>query len=118
MTFEEELEAAPIKHIIIPLRGPRGDRDYFDPGKAIEGAYKVVRDEVIMVDARGREVIDHDGRRYRRKFSNKSGELNEREVASRLTKDVKASLKIAGADRVNGFDGPLNYPKGFGGSFY
>jgi hypothetical protein len=118
-TLEEEFEAAPIKHIVIPLRGPRGDRQYFDPGKAIEGAYKVVGNEVIMVDARGKEVVDHDGRRYRRRFSNKSGELNEREAASRLTKDVKASLKIAGGDRVGGFEpGPLRYPKGFGGSFY
>ena len=118
MTFEEEFEAAPVKHIVIPIRGPKGDRKYFDPGKALEGAYKVVGNEVIMVDAHGKEVIDPDGRRYRRSFSNKSGELNEREAASRLTKDIKSKFKID-RDRVGGFEpGPLRYPKGYGGSIW
>jgi hypothetical protein len=116
MTFEEEFEKAPLKSILVSVRGAREDRHAgFDPGRMIEGCYRVVAGEVIMCDARGHEVVDHDGRKYRRKFSNESGKLNERETASLLVKDLKSRLKIAGADRVGGFEfGPLHYPKANG----
>jgi hypothetical protein len=77
MTFEEEFAAAPLKHIFVSVRGARG-RNPYDPGRVIEGAYKVVGGFVIMCDSHGREVVDHDGREYRHKLG--SDALNEREA--------------------------------------
>jgi hypothetical protein len=112
MTFEEELQAAELKHIFVSVRGPRQDRHAgYDPGRAIEGAYKVVGNQVIMCDTHGREVIDADGRKYRHTLKTGSGELSEREAASILAKDIKAKFKIGG-DRASGFEyGPLHYRK-------
>jgi hypothetical protein len=126
MTFEEEFEAAELKHVFVNVRGANQNRYAgFDPGTAIQGAYKVVAGQVMMCDAHGREVIDNDGRKYRHtlKFDAKgntpSGELTEREAASILTKEIKSKLKINGDRRVGGFGfGPLRYPRGYGGSVW
>jgi hypothetical protein len=119
MTFEEEFEAAPLKDIFISVKGPRADRNAgYDPGRAIEGAFKEIGNQVIMCDAHGREVIDSDGRKYRHTLKSGSGELNEREAASIMVKDIKAKFKIGG-ERVGGFEhGPLRYPRGYGGSIW
>jgi hypothetical protein len=69
-----------------------------------------------MCDAKGREVIDSDGRKYRHTLKltaegkTPSGELSEREAAASMVKDLKSKLKIGG-DRVGGFTGPLNYSR-------
>lgn len=113
MTFEEEFQAAELKRVFVSVGGARQDKHAgFDPGKAIEGAYKVVGGQVIMCDAHGREVVDHDGKRYRHMLKLGSGELNEHEAASILAKDIKMKLKISGDRRAAGFEyGPINYPK-------
>jgi hypothetical protein len=118
MTFEEDFEAAPIKRVFLTVRGARKDRDGgFDPGRTIEGAYKVVRGEVIMVDARGHEVRGDDGKKYRhvlkldKNGKTPSGELSPGEAASIMVRKIKSTLKIGGKDRVAGFDGPLRYRK-------
>jgi hypothetical protein len=113
MTFEEEFEAAELKRVFVSVRGARQDRHAgFDPGRTIEGAYKVVAGQVVMCDANGNEVIDHDGRKYRHTLKPGSGELNEREAASILAKDIKSKLKIGGDRRTAGFEyGPIVYPK-------
>jgi hypothetical protein len=110
MTFEEEFEAAPIKRVFLTMRGARKDRDGgYDPGRHIEGAYKVVAGEVIMVDAHGHEVIDGDGRKYRHKLS--SAKLSAGEAASIMARKIKSGLRIGG-ERVSGFEyGPLHYRK-------
>jgi hypothetical protein len=110
MTFEEEFEAAPLKRVLITARAANKSRNAgYDPGRAIEGAYKVVGGQVIMCDARGNEVIGGDGRKYRHTLKAGSGELNEREAAALMTRRAKSGLKI-GSDRVSGFDyGPLPY---------
>jgi hypothetical protein len=112
MTFEEEFAAAPLKSIFITVRGANKRRNAgYDPGRAIEGAYKVVGGQVIMCDAKGNEVIDHDGRRYRHTLKTGSGELSEREAAAVMTRRAKSNLKI-GSDRKSGFEyGPLPYPR-------
>jgi hypothetical protein len=115
MTFEEEFAAAPLRHIFISVRGARG-RNPYDPGRAIEGAYKVVGNQIIMCDSHGREVVDQDGRKYRHTLG--KDDLNEREAASLMVKEIKSRLKINGENRVNGFGPgqPIQYPRGYGGS--
>ena len=115
-TFEKEFKAAPIKHIFLTVRGESKDKHYgYDPGRSIEGAYKVVRGEVIMVDAQGHEVTGDRGQRYRHRLkldkngNTPSGELSAGEAASRMARKIKQELKVGGADRVAGFDGPLRY---------
>jgi hypothetical protein len=110
MTFEEEFEAAPLKRIFVTARGASKDRHYgYDPGRCIEGAYKVVGDQVIMCDAHGREVVGDDGRKYRHTLKIGRGELNAGEAAVLMARRVKSGLKIGG-DRVSGFEqGPLPY---------
>jgi hypothetical protein len=114
MSFEKEFAAAPLKRVFVSIRGARNDKHAgYDPGKAIEGAYKVVGGQVIMCDAHGNEVIDHDGRKYRHTLKPGSGELNEHEAASILAKDIKMKMKIGRDRRTDaGFEyGPINYPK-------
>ena len=113
MTFEEEFEAAPLKRIFVTARGASKDRHYgYDPGRCIEGAYKVVGDQVIMCDAHGNEAVDGDGKKYRHTLKKGRGELNAGEAASRMVRQIKSGLKINGKDRVAGFEyGPLHYRK-------
>jgi hypothetical protein len=108
MTFEEEFEAAPLKRVFVTVRGASKDRHGgYDPGRSLEGAYKVVGGEVIMCDAHGREVIDGDGRKYRHKLG--SDKLSAGQAASIMARRIKSGLKIGG-DRVSGFEyGPLRY---------
>jgi hypothetical protein len=110
MTFDEEFEAAPLKRVFVTARGARKDRYAgFDPGRVIEGAYKVVGGQVIMCDAKGNEVIGSDGRKYRHTSKEGSGELSEREAAVVMTRRAKSGLKI-GSHRQSGFEyGPLPY---------
>jgi len=125
MTFEEEFEVATLKRIFLSVRGARQDRrGGFDPGRATEGAYKVVGNQVIMCDAHGREVVDHDGRRYRHTLKldaegkTPSGELNEREAAGRLVREIKSSLKIGG-NHQSGFEPgqAIRYPRHYFAKF-
>jgi hypothetical protein len=108
VTFDEQFAAAPLKHIFVSVRGASKGRNPYDPGRAVEGAYKVVGNQVIMCDSFGREVIDQDGRKYRHTLG--KDELSEREAASLMVKEIKSKLKINGEDRVNGFTGPIHYP--------
>jgi hypothetical protein len=61
-----------------------------------------------MCDRFGREVTDQDGRKYRHILG--KDELNEREAASLMVKEIKSKLKINGETRANGFSGPIHYP--------
>jgi hypothetical protein len=112
MTFEEELEAAPLKRVFVTARGASKDRNFgYDPGRCIEGAYKVVGDQVIMCDAHGHEVVGGDGKKYRHTLKKGRGELNAGEAAVLMIRKVKSGLSINGPGRVAGFDGPLHYRK-------
>jgi hypothetical protein len=111
MTFEEEFEAAPLKRVFITARGVSKSRNAgYDPGRAIEGAYKVAGGQVILCDAHGGEVIGGDGRKYRHTLKTGSGEMSAHEAAVWLTRKAKSGLKIGGSDRKSGFEyGPLPY---------
>lgn len=81
-------------------------------GVSTEGFYRVDGDEVIMCKPNG-EPVNLDGRQFRRRFGNKSGELNERETAAMLTKEVRSALARGFDKRPDGFGGPIIYPKAF-----
>jgi hypothetical protein len=87
MTFDEEFAAAPLKRVFITARGATKSRNAgYDPGRAIEGAYKVVAGQVIMCDAKGDEVTGGDSRKYRHTLKTGSGEMNAGEAAVWLTR--------------------------------
>ena len=58
-------------------------------------------------------AIELNGKRFRRKFGTTSGELNEREVAGMMTREIRLELKQGPYSRITGFSGPIPYPKGF-----
>jgi hypothetical protein len=69
-------------------------------------------DQVVMCKPNG-DPVNIDGKQFRKRFGNKSGEINERETAAMLTKEIRGTLKRGFDRRPDGFDGPLVYPKVF-----
>ena len=80
---------APLKNIIVHISKPTLTKP---AGVSTEGYYKVDGDEVIMCKPNG-EPVNIDGKQFRKRFGNKSGEFNERETAAMLTKDIRSTLK-------------------------
>ena len=60
-----------------------------------------------------RRIFELNGKRFRRKFGTRSGELSEREVARMMTLEIRHELKRSPYSPVAGFGGPIPYPKGF-----
>ena len=98
-----------IKTIHIHMKGPSRSKP---GGVSVIGHYRVDDGFVVMCKPDG-VPIELNGKRFRRKFGTKSGELNEREVAGQMTKEIRLELKRGAFSRVSGFSGPLQYPKGF-----
>ena len=98
-----------IKTIHVHLKGPSRTSP---GGVSVVGYYRVEDDFVVMCKPRG-EPIELNGKRFRRKFGTKSGELNEREVARMMTLEIRQVLKRGPYFPVSGFSGPIPYPKGF-----
>ena len=98
-----------IKTIHIHMKGP-------SPGKpggvSVIGYYRVEDGLVVMCKPDG-VPIELNGKRFRRKFGIKSGELNEREVARMMTLEIRHELKRSPYSPAAGFSGPISYPKGF-----
>jgi hypothetical protein len=92
-------------HMIGPSRSKPG-------GVSVIGHYRVEDDFVVMCKPGG-EPIELNGKRFRRKFGTKSGELNEREVARIMTLEIRQVLKRGSYFPVAGFSGRIPYPKGF-----
>ena len=65
-----------METVFIETRRPRGT----DPGKGIEGHYKVIGDVVILVDLNGKALASDD-RKYSRKLT--AGD-NAKQVAAQL----------------------------------
>ena len=95
--------------IHIPMKGPSRSKP---GGESVTGHYRVEDDFVVMCKPDG-FPIELNGKRFRRKFGTKSGELNEREVAGMMTLEIRHELKRASYSRAAGFSGPIPYPKGF-----
>ena len=98
-----------IKTIHVHLKGPSHTKP---GGVSVIGHYRVEDSFVVMCKADG-VPIDLNGKRFRRKFGIKSGELNEREVARLMTLEIRHELKRSPYSRIAGFSGPIPYPKGF-----
>jgi hypothetical protein len=79
---------------------------------SVIGHYQVEGDFVVMCRPDGMPV-ELNGKRFRRKFGTKSGELSEREVARMMTLEIRLELKRGPYSQVAGFSGPISYPKGF-----
>jgi hypothetical protein len=84
----------------------------YPAGVVTEGYYKVDGDQVVMCKPNG-EPVNIDGKRFARRFGTKSGELNEREVAAAMTKEIRGALKRGFDRRPDGFDSAIIYPKNF-----
>ena len=96
-----------LKSIVVHVSRPTGSKP---AGVSTEGYYKVVGDEVIMTKPNG-EPVNIDGKQFRRRFGNKSGEFSEREVAAMLTKEIRSTLKRGWDKRPDGFGEPIHYPR-------
>src|SRR5262245_35755214 len=92
-------------HIKEPSRSKPG-------GVSVVGHYWVEDDSVVMCWP-DRVPVEINGKRFRRKFGTKSGELNEREVARLMTLEIKRELKQGPDSPVAGFNGPIRYPRAF-----
>ena len=79
---------------------------------SVIGHYRVEGSFVVMCRSDG-VPIELNGKRFRRKFGTKSGELNEREVAGMMTRQIRLELKRTPYSRVASFGGPISYPRGF-----
>ena len=98
-----------IKTIHIHMKGPSRTNP---GGVSVIGHYRVGDGLVVMCKADG-VPIELNGKRFRRKFGTKSGELNEREVARLMALEIRHELKRSPYSPVAGFSGPIPYPKGF-----
>jgi hypothetical protein len=98
-----------IKTIHIHMKGPSPSKP---GGVSVTGHYRV--EDVFVVMCRPDGVpIELNGKRFRRRFGTKSGELNEREVAGMMTREIRQELKRGPYSHAAGFSGPVQYPKGF-----
>jgi hypothetical protein len=98
-----------LKAIHIHMKGPSSSKP---GGVSVIGHYRVEDGFIVMCKPDG-EPIELNGKRFRRKFGTKSGELNEREVARMMTLEIRLELKRGPYSQVAGFSGPNSYPKGF-----
>ena len=98
-----------IKTIHVHLKGPSRAKP---GGVSVLGYYRLEDGFVVMCKPDG-VPIELNGKRFRRKFGTKSGELSEREVSGMMTLEIRNELKRSSYSRVAGFSGPISYPKGF-----
>jgi hypothetical protein len=97
-----------IKTIHVHLKGPSRS---MPGGRSVTGHYRLEGDFVVMCTPEGAPV-ELNGKRFRRKFGTKSGELSEREVAVQMTKEIRRELR-QGPHPVAFFSGPIAYPKAY-----
>ena len=98
-----------IKTIHVHMKGPSPSKP---GGVGVIGHYRT-EDGLVVMCKPGGEPIELNGKRFRRKFGTKSGELNEREVARMMTLEIRHELKRSPYSPAAGFSGPISYPKGF-----
>jgi len=98
-----------IKTIHVHMQGPTRAKP---GGVSVIGHYQVEGDFVVMCRPDGMPV-ELNGKRFRRKFGTKSGELSEREIARMMTLEIRSELRRGPYHTVAGFSGPISYPKGF-----
>jgi hypothetical protein len=98
-----------IKTIQVHMKAPSPSRP---GGVSVIGHYRLEDGFVVMCRPDG-VPIELNGKRFRRKFGTKSGELNEREVAGMMTREIRQELKRGPYSHAAFFSGPIPYPRGF-----
>jgi hypothetical protein len=88
-----------IKPVFVELKRPSGNH----PGHVLEGFFAV--ENVRLVDRDGAAVKDAQGATYSRKLT---ANENPKSVAHRL---LRTHYSATRHKTVNGFDGPIFYPK-------
>jgi hypothetical protein len=88
-----------METVFIETRRSRGT----DPGKGIEGHYKVIGDVVTLVDINGK-ALTSDDQKYSRKLT--AGD-NPKQVAAQLLRRHYNTTRTG----PRGFNDKLNYPK-------
>jgi hypothetical protein len=100
-----------VKTIFAQVRQPRGAND---PGAAVEGKYIVEDGVVTLTDPKGTPVRDEFGKLYKHTLVAQKGEerqIEERQVAARLTKKFRSALRGKAGAPLAGFEyDPLRYP--------
>jgi hypothetical protein len=98
-----------FKDIHVHMKGPSSSKP---GGVSVIGHYRVEDGFVVMCKPDG-VPIELNGKRFRRKFGTRSGELNEREVAGIMTREIRLELKRGSHSPLARVNGPIPYPKGF-----
>jgi hypothetical protein len=88
----------------IQIKPPKGEF----PGQTAEGMFIVEDGVVILTDREGNPARDGDGKYYKQKLADGQ---NPKVIAGRLTRELRTALR--GKNAVNGFDGPITYPKSY-----
>ena len=96
-----------IKTIHVHMKGPSRTKP---GGVSVIGHYQVEGDFVVMCRPDGMPV-ELNGKRFRRKFGTKSGELSEREVARMMTLEIRNELKRHSGVKNFDFNRTLIYPR-------
>jgi hypothetical protein len=77
--------------------------------KTAEGAFIVEDGVVILTDREGNPAPDGDGKFYKQKLADGQ---NPKVITARMTRELRTALRGKNAP-VNGFDGPIRYPKSY-----
>jgi hypothetical protein len=96
-----------FKTIHVHMKGPSRTKP---GGVSVIGHYRVEDGFVVMCRPDG-VPIELNGKRFRRKFGIKSGELSEREVARVMTLEIRHELKRSPYSPVSDFNRRLVYPR-------
>ena len=92
-----------IKTIHIHIKAPSRSKP---GGVSVMGYYRVEDGFVVMCRPDG-VPIELNGKRFRRKFGTKSGELSKRELARMMTLEIRHELRRGPYSAVAGFSGPI-----------
>jgi hypothetical protein len=88
-----------METVYIQIRAPRGQ----DPGRVLDGHYKVIGDVVTLVDRSGKALASDD-QKYSRKLNPGA---NGKQVAAQLLRRHYNATRTG----PRGFNDKLNYPK-------
>ena len=87
-----------METVFIQIRNPRG----IDPGKVLEGHYKIIGETVTLVDKNGKPLASEDNK-YSRKLSESD---NPKQVASQLMRQHYNATRSGPRD----FNRAISYP--------
>jgi hypothetical protein len=89
-----------METVFIQIRAPRGT----DPGKVLEGNYKVIGDTVVLVNKAGKPLVSEDDERFSRNLA--PGESPKQAAAQMLRRHYNTTQT-----GPRDFNRRLSYPK-------